>query len=75
MIDYDGFNQAPITNLHSTSLSPRGARGLVGRLHVVLQGVPTSSASTFNPRRRGQEPSSCRPGRAQHGSRLGADGR
>ena len=66
MIDYDGFNQAPLTNLRSTSLSPAWSpTRLVGGLHLVLQGLPVPLPGRSRSTRGagGRSPSSCPPGR------------
>ena len=58
MIDYDGFNQAPITNLHSTSLSPAWSPvDSSVAFTSFFKGYPyLFRVYPFNPRRRGQEP-------------------
>ena len=72
MIDYDGFNQAPITNLHSTSLSPAWSPvDSSVAFTSFFKGTPTSSASTPSTRADGAR-SRAHVGLAgaQHGSRL-----
>jgi TolB protein len=58
MIDYDGFNQAPITNLRSTSLSPAWSPvDSSVAFTSFFKGYPyLFRVFPFNPRRRGQEP-------------------
>jgi TolB protein len=58
MIDYDGFNQAPITNLRSTSLSPAWSPvDSSVAFTSFFKGYPyLFRVYPFNPRRRGQEP-------------------
>ena len=58
MIDYDGFNQAPVTNLRSTSLSPAWSPTDSSVVFTsFFKGYPYVFRSyPFNPRRRGQEP-------------------
>jgi TolB protein len=58
MIDYDGFNLAPITNLHSTSLSPAWSPvDSSVAFTSFFKGYPyLFRVFPFNPRRRGQDP-------------------
>ncbi|HEY7139387.1 MAG TPA: Tol-Pal system beta propeller repeat protein TolB [Methylomirabilota bacterium] len=58
MIDYDGFNQVPLTNLHSTSLSPAWSpTDSSVAFTSFFKGYPyLFRVYPFNPRRRGQEP-------------------
>ena len=58
MIDYDGFNQAQITNLRSTSLSPAWSpTDSSVAFTSFFKGYPyLFRLHPFNPRRRGQEP-------------------
>jgi TolB protein len=58
MIDYDGFNQAPLTNLRSTSLSPAWSpTDSSVAFTSFFKGYPyVFRVYPFNPRRRGQEP-------------------
>ena len=58
MIDYDGFNQAPLTNLRSTSLSPAWSpTDSSVAFTSFFKGYPyLFRVYPFNPRRRGQEP-------------------
>jgi TolB protein len=58
MIDYDGFNQAPLTNLRSTSLSPAWSPvDSSVAFTSFFKGYPyVFRLYPFNPRRRGQEP-------------------
>ncbi len=58
MIDYDGFNQAPLTNLRSTSLSPAWSpTDSSVAFTSFFKGYPyLFRLYPFNPRRRGQEP-------------------
>ena len=58
MIDYDGFNQAPLTNLRSTSLSPAWSpTDSSVAFTSFFKGYPyLFRVFPFNPRRRGQEP-------------------
>ena len=58
MIDYDGFNQAPLTNLRSTSLSPAWSpTDSSVAFTSFFKGYPyVFRVFPFNPRRRGQEP-------------------
>lgn len=58
MIDYDGFNQAPLTNLRSTSLSPTWSpTDSSVAFTSFFKGYPyLFRVYPFNPRRRGQEP-------------------
>ena len=66
MIDYDGFNQAPLTNLRSTSLSPAWSpTDSSVAFTSFFKGYPyLFRVFPFNPRRRGRSPSSYPPGRA-----------
>jgi TolB protein len=58
MIDYDGFNQVPLTNLRSTSLSPAWSPvDSSVAFTSFFKGYPyLFRVYPFNPRRRGQEP-------------------
>ena len=58
MIDYDGFNQAQLTNLRSTSLSPAWSpTDSSVAFTSFFKGYPfIFRVFPFNPRRRGQEP-------------------
>jgi TolB protein len=58
MIDYDGFNQAQITNLHSVSLSPAWSPvDSSVAFTSFFKGYPyLFRVFPFNPRRRNQEP-------------------
>jgi TolB protein len=58
MIDYDGFNQAQLTNLRSTSLSPAWSPTDSSMAFTsFFKGYPyLFRLYPFNPRRRGQEP-------------------
>jgi TolB protein len=58
MIDYDGFNQAQLTNLRSTSLSPAWSPTDSSMAFTsFFKGYPyVFRLYPFNPRRRGQEP-------------------
>jgi TolB protein len=58
MIDYDGFNQVQLTNLHSTSLSPAWSPvDSSVAFTSFFKGYPyLFRVYPFNPRRRGQEP-------------------
>ena len=58
MIDYDGFNQAQLTNLRSTSLSPAWSPvDSSVAFTSFFKGYPyVFRVYPFNPRRRGQEP-------------------
>ena len=58
MIDYDGFNQAQLTNLRSTSLSPAWSpTDSSVAFTSFFRGYPyVFRIHPFNPRRRGQEP-------------------
>ena len=58
MIDYDGFNQAQITNLHSVSLSPAWSPvDSSVAFTSFFKGYPyVFRVFPFNPRRRNQEP-------------------
>jgi len=58
MIDYDGFNQAQLTNLRSTSLSPAWSpTDSSVAFTSFFKGYPyLFRVHPFNPRRRGQEP-------------------
>jgi TolB protein len=58
MIDYDGFNLAPLTNLRSTSLSPAWSPvDSSVAFTSFFKGYPyLFRVYPFNPRRRGQEP-------------------
>jgi TolB protein len=58
MIDYDGFNQAPLTNLRSTSLSPAWSpTDSSVAFTSFFKGYPyLFRIFPFNARRRGQEP-------------------
>ena len=58
MIDYDGFNQAQLTNLRSTSLSPAWSpTDSSVAFTSFFKGYPyLFRVFPFNPRRRGQEP-------------------
>ena len=58
MIDYDGFNQAQLTNLHSTSLSPAWSpMDSSVAFTSFFKGYPyLFRVFPFNPRRRGQDP-------------------
>ena len=58
MIDYDGFNQAQLTNLRSTSLSPAWSpTDSSVAFTSFFKGYPfVFRVFPFNPRRRGQEP-------------------
>jgi TolB protein len=58
MIDYDGFNQAQLTNLRSTSLSPAWSPSDSSVAFTsFFKGYPyVFRLYPFNPRRRGQEP-------------------
>ena len=58
MIDYDGFNQAQLTNLRSTSLSPAWSpTDSSVAFTSFFKGYPyLFRLHPFNPRRRGQEP-------------------
>ena len=58
MIDYDGFNQAQLTNLRSTSLSPAWSpTDSSVAFTSFFKGYPyLFRVYPFNPRRRGQEP-------------------
>jgi TolB protein len=58
MVDYDGFNQVPLTNLRSTSLSPAWSPvDSSVAFTSFFKGYPyLFRIFPFNPRRRGQEP-------------------
>jgi TolB protein len=58
MMDYDGFNQVPLTNLRSTSLSPTWSPSDSSLAFTsFFKGYPyVFRLFPFNPRRRGQEP-------------------
>jgi len=58
MIDYDGFNQAPLTNLHSTSMSPAWSPvDSSVAFTSFFKGYPyLFRIFPFNPRRRSQDP-------------------
>ncbi|MGH7359614.1 MAG: hypothetical protein ACREJR_12435, partial [Candidatus Rokuibacteriota bacterium] len=58
MIDYDGFNQAPVTNLRSTSLSPAwNPSDSSVAFTSFFKGYPyVFRVFPFNPRRRAQDP-------------------